>query len=146
MRAALFAGMFAFALTLAGSASADDPHKGHDMPAAAKKDKAAAKADKTADKAAAKIEKTADKAATKGAEVTLSGEMMCGKCALKEGTECNDVLKVTEGGKDATYHIVKNEVAEKNHVCGGKKKATVTGVVTEKDGKKILTASDIKKG
>jgi hypothetical protein len=86
----------------------------------------------------------AEKAA--GGEVTLSGDMMCAKCSLKETTKCQNVLKVTEGGKEAKYYIVQNEVAKKNHgeICSGTAKATVKGKVSDEAGKKMLTASDIK--
>lgn len=79
------------------------------------------------------------------ADVTLKGEMMCAKCALKEAEKCQNVLKVTEGGKETKYYIVHNEIAKKNHgkVCGGTAKATVTGTVKEEGGKKTVTASAI---
>jgi len=81
-----------------------------------------------------------------GGEVTLSGDLMCGKCALKETEKCQNVLKVTAEGKDTKYFLAKNDVSEKSHskVCGGSAKATIKGTVSDKDGKKVLTASDIK--
>jgi len=99
----------------------------------------AAKKDK-GDKAAAPAA-----AAAEAKEVSLSGTMVCGKCNLKETAECQDVLKVTEGKAEVKYYLVDNAVAKENHgpVCGGSKKATVKGVVGEKDKKKILTASAI---
>lgn len=104
-------------------------------------------ADKPADKHADHAGKPADKkaAAAKG-DVTLKGTMMCAKCALKETEKCQNVLKVTEGGKDTNYYLVHNEVAKKNHgpVCGGKVNATVKGAVADDAGKKVLTASEIK--
>jgi Family of unknown function (DUF6370) len=97
------------------------------------------------DKHAAKAE--APKAAAKAdaKEVSLTGMMVCGKCNLKETTECQDVLKVTEGKTEVKYYLDDNAVAKENHgpVCGGSKKATVKGVVGEKDKKKTLTASAI---
>jgi hypothetical protein len=113
----------AFAFTLATSASAADKE-----PAA----------------------KAADTAAAKGKEVTLNGTLGCGKCNFKTTKECQNVLKVSEGGKDTMYYLAKNDLSDKNHeaVCSDTKPATVTGVVSEEGKgakkKKILTASAIK--
>ena len=103
---------------------------------------------RAADKApAAKAGDTA--AAAKGKEVTLSGDLGCGKCNFKTTKECQNVLKVSEGGKDVMYYLAKNDVSDKNHdeVCSGSKPATVTGVVSDEGKgakkKKVLTASAI---
>lgn len=88
--------------------------------------------------------------AAKGKEVTLSGDLGCGKCNFKTTKECQNVLKVSESGKDVMYYLAKNDVSEKNHeeVCSGTKPATVTGVLSEEGKgakkKKLLTASAIK--
>ena len=79
-------------------------------------------------------------------EKTLSGSVMCAKCTLKkaDATECQDVLVVKEGDQTTEYYITKNAVAEQfGHVCTGEKPAVVTGTVTEKDGKKWVTATKI---
>jgi hypothetical protein len=77
--------------------------------------------------------------------VTLTGKVMCAKCTLKkaDAKECQDVLVVKDAkGTTAEYYLVKNAVQEKfGHVCTGEKPATVTGTVTEKDGKKWLEAT-----
>jgi len=78
-------------------------------------------------------------------DVTLSGKIACAKCTLKkaDAKACQDVL-IAAGEKGATteYYIVKNAVFEKfGHTCSGEKAATVTGSVSEKDGKKWLTPS-----
>ncbi len=102
---------------------------------------------RAADKAPAA--KAGDTAA-KGKEVTLSGDLGCGKCNFKTTKECQNVLKVSEGGKDVMYYLAKNDISEKNHeeVCSGTKPATVTGVLSEEGKgakkKKVLTASAIK--
>ncbi len=79
------------------------------------------------------------------AEMTLSGKIACAKCTLKkaDAKACQDVLVVAgEKGATTEYYIVKNDVEGKfGHVCSGEKDATVTGTVTEKDGKKWLTPS-----
>jgi hypothetical protein len=84
-------------------------------------------------------------AANAADETTVSGKVMCAKCALKkaDATKCQDVL-VGSGG--AEYYVEKNAVSEKfGHVCGGEKPATVTGTVTEKDGKKWIAPSKMEK-
>ena len=83
--------------------------------------------------------------ATAGDE-TLTGKVMCAKCTLKkaDAKECQDVLVVKNGDTTTEYYIAKNPVAEKfGHVCSSKKSATVTGAVSEKDGKKWITATTI---
>jgi len=79
------------------------------------------------------------------ADVTLSGKIACAHCTLKkaDAKECQDVLVVAgEKGASTEYYIVKNAVLEKfGHTCSGEKAATVTGSVSEKDGKKWITPS-----
>jgi hypothetical protein len=95
------------------------------------------------DKPADKTEKSAKPAA---GEVTLNGEMHCAKCTLHEADKCQNVLKVTEGGKETKYYLAENPTAHDNHkmVCKAPAPATVTGQVKEEGGKKVLTASAIK--
>lgn len=123
MKATILATLLGFMMALAGSADAAD------------KD--------SKDKKKAEAPAAAAPAAAAGAESTISGEMMCGKCALKQTAKCQNVLKASDG---TVYHLEHNQVAKDNHgkVCSGTAKATVKGTVAEKDGKKILTASDIK--
>jgi hypothetical protein len=77
--------------------------------------------------------------------VTVSENIACAKYTLKkaDAKACQDVLVVAgEKGATTEYYIVKNAVAEKfGHVCTGEKAATVTGAVSEKDGKKWITPS-----
>jgi hypothetical protein len=83
-----------------------------------------------------------------GKERTLTGELKCAKCALKEGDTCQNVI-VAEGkkGKTETVYLEQNDVAKKAHeeVCKEPKKATVTGAVKKaKGGDKVtMTASKI---
>jgi len=82
--------------------------------------------------------------ATAGDETTYTGKIMCAKCTLKkaDAKECQDVLVVKDGDKTAEYYVEKNDVAKAfGHVCGGEKPAVVTGAVTEKDGKKWISAT-----
>lgn len=85
----------------------------------------------------------AEKAAEK--EVTLKGDGKCGKCALKETKECQNVVQVKEGDKTVTYYLVANDVSKKFHenLCEDTKKISVTGKVKEVDGKKQIEASKI---
>jgi hypothetical protein len=80
-----------------------------------------------------------------GDETTVTGKVMCAKCALNQAdaTKCQDVL-VTKGedGKVAYYYIAKTDAsAAFGHVCQGEKVATVTGKVEDKDGKKWIAPS-----
>lgn len=115
-------------------------------------DKEAAAKAATAPKAEAKAEaKAADSAAApKGKEVTLNGDLGCGKCNFKTTKECQNVLKVSDGGKDTLYYLAANTVSKESHseVCSGTKPAMVKGVLSEEGKgahkKKVVTASEIK--
>ena len=82
-------------------------------------------------------------------EVTLEGKVACAKCTLKkpDAKECQNVLVVTDAaGKDVEYYVTKNDVDAKfGEVCMETPKATVTGVVSEKEGRKWITASRMEK-
>jgi hypothetical protein len=84
-------------------------------------------------------------AANAAAEETLTGKLMCAKCTLKkaDASQCQNVLVTQEAdGKTGEYYVEKNDVAKAfGHACKGEKPAVVTGTVTEKDGKKWITAS-----
>jgi hypothetical protein len=93
----------------------------------------------------------ADKGDKDKAEVTLKGKLVCGKCALKETDECTNVLQVKDGDKTVNYYIDDGGKGEDYHkaICtAGKdgKPFTVTGTVTEKDGKKYIKASKVTAG
>ena len=80
-------------------------------------------------------------------EVTLKGKILCGKCTLKQAKKCATVIKVKEDGKDMIYWFLENGNKEEYHeeVCGGgEKEGTVTGTVSEKDGKKWIKPKDVK--
>lgn len=78
-------------------------------------------------------------------EVTLKGEGKCAKCALKKADQCQNVIEVKDGDKTVTYWMEANDVAKAFHgnVCSKTVKMTAVGKVSEKDGKKILTASKL---
>ena len=78
-------------------------------------------------------------------EKTITGEGKCGKCALKETKECQNVVQVKEGDKTVTYYLVHNAVSKKFHenICEETKKVKATGTVKEVDGKMQLTPTKI---
>lgn len=79
--------------------------------------------------------------------VTLKGKITCAKCDLGKEDKCAVVVVVKEDGKDVIYYFdAKGHAA--NHtkganVCKEGKQGSVTGVVSEKDGKKIITVSKV---
>jgi aspartate 1-decarboxylase len=83
------------------------------------------------------------------AEVTYSGSLMCAKCMLQkpDAHECQDVLIVTDAkGAKTEYYVTKNEVAAAaGDAATNENNATVTGTVSEKDGRKWITATRIEK-
>ena len=80
-------------------------------------------------------------------EVTITGNMMCGKCTLHLTKECQNVVQVVENGTTNNYYLKQNEISKDKHsaICpaGSSEKVTVTGTVEEKDGKKIMTPTKI---
>src|SRR5204862_4312674 len=82
----------------------------------------------------------------KGKEVTVTGEGKCGKCSLKETEKCQNVIEAKEDGKTVKYYLTQNATSKEFHdnICKEAKKVTATGTVKEVDGKKELTASNIK--
>jgi hypothetical protein len=80
-------------------------------------------------------------------EVKLTGTLVCGACKLNESKKCTNVLQVKEKDKTINYWLTDKGNDEPYHekVCGGGelKDVTVTGVVTEKDGKKTVKASKV---
>ena len=85
-----------------------------------------------------------DRAATK--ETTLKGTILCAKCGLKETKKCVTAIQVKEGDQTVTYYFDDKGNKEKYHgsVCGGEtEQGTVTGIVSEKDGKKWIKPSKV---
>jgi len=83
------------------------------------------------------------------ADETLKGDMVCAKCFLKkpDAKECQDVLLVKNTtGEPTEYYVTKNDVAkESGEACTTKIPATITGTVSEQDGRKWITATKIVK-
>ena len=79
-------------------------------------------------------------------EATLKGTILCAKCALKEAKTCTTAIVVKDGDKKVTYYLKDKGMKEAYHeeVCGGdRKEGTVTGTVTEKEGKKWITPKKV---
>ena len=55
------------------------------------------------------------KADDKGTKITIEGDGMCAKCALKETKTCQNVVIVTKDGKKTTYYLVHEGVSKKSH-------------------------------
>ena len=94
------------------------------------------------------------KADDKGTKVTIEGDGMCAKCALKETKTCQNVVIVTKDDKKTTYYLVHEGVSKKSHgslgFCQASKddpiKVKVTGTCEKKDdGKLYVTAETIDK-
>ncbi len=80
-------------------------------------------------------------------ETTITGNMVCGKCTLHITKHCQNVVQVQKDGKTVNYFLTQNATSKEAHdpICsGGSEKVTVTGTVTEKDGKEVMTPSKIK--
>ena len=77
--------------------------------------------------------------------VTITGDGKCGKCALHETKECQNVIQTTKDGKTVTYYLVQNDVSKNFHdnLCKGSEKVKATGTVKEVDGKMQLTVTKI---
>jgi hypothetical protein len=87
-----------------------------------------------------------EKPKEKPKEVTLKGTILCAKCVLKETKACTTAIQVKDGSKTVTYYLDDKGAKEDYHenVCGGdKKEGSVTGVVTEKDGKKWIKPTKV---
>jgi hypothetical protein len=83
---------------------------------------------------------------------TITGDAVCGKCALKETASCQNVVFVKEGDKEVKYYLEGPE-SKKAHgamgICTAKKdspvKVKVTGTCEKKDDKLVITVSKIEK-
>lgn len=72
----------------------------------------------------------------------FEGTLACAKCSLGTAESCADTLKVG----DVVYQLEEGgKVKTGAHQCSGTAKATVTGKVEERDGKKIIAVTSITK-
>jgi hypothetical protein len=77
-------------------------------------------------------------------DVTLTGKITCAKCELKLEKDCATVIVVKEGGKDTVYYFdEKSHKANHDAICQVGKEGTVTGALSEKDGKKYIAVTKI---
>ena len=78
-------------------------------------------------------------------EVTVKGQVACAKCALNKETTCMAVVVEKKEGKEIIYYF-DAEGNTKYHpdVCPDPKNGAVTGVVSEKDGKKYIAVKEVK--
>lgn len=78
-------------------------------------------------------------------ETKLEGELVCPKCVLKEADKCGNALKVKDGDKTVVYYLDDKGAKEDYHkmCCTKATPATVTGTVSEKDGKKTIKATKV---
>jgi hypothetical protein len=81
-------------------------------------------------------------------EVTIMGKITCAKCDLKLMDKCATV--VVEKGKDGknVVYYFDTDSHKKNHsdICTTPKDGSVTGTVSDKDGKKTIKAKEVKYG
>ena len=81
-------------------------------------------------------------------ETTLKGEIVCARCYLNkpDAKECQDVLLVKDPKGTTDYYIAKNKVSQDaGEACTNVIPATIVGNVSEKAGRKWITASKITK-
>lgn len=81
-----------------------------------------------------------------GGQVTLTGNLVCGKCVLHQTKECQNVLLVADNGKTNEYFLAQNALSKDFHsnICTTDgEKATVTGTVKKKGSKEVLTPTKI---
>lgn len=96
--------------------------------------------------AAVTIAGTSSAADEKKAETKkLEGTLTCTKCALSETKACGHALLVKEGDKEVKYYLTDKGGKESYHkaCCTADVKATVTGKVVEKDGKKTIESPKV---
>ena len=78
-------------------------------------------------------------------KVTLKGTICCAKCELKVEKTCMTVIKVKKNDKDVVYYFDKDS-GKKHHkaICTEPKEGEVTGTVSKKDDKMIITVEKLK--
>ena len=77
-------------------------------------------------------------------EKTLKGTITCAKCDLGKETKCMTVIKVKDGDKDVVYYF--DDAGHKKYhgkICREPKQGMVTGTVTKKDGKNVISVTEL---
>jgi hypothetical protein len=84
-----------------------------------------------------------------GKKITIKGDGMCAKCALKEAKTCQNAVIVTKDGKKTTYYLTGKasmDVHKSMGFCSASKddpvKVEVTGTCEKKDDKLVLTVTE----
>jgi hypothetical protein len=77
------------------------------------------------------------------AEKILKGTITCAKCDLKLQADCGTVVKVKQDGKDVLYYFDASSKKYHKDTCQEAKEGTVTGTVTEKDGKNWVKVTKV---
>jgi hypothetical protein len=75
---------------------------------------------------------------------TLKGTITCAKCDLGKESKCMTVIKVKEGDKDVVYYF--DDAGHKKYhgkICQTPTEGTVTGKVSEKGGKHVVTVTKV---
>ena len=77
-------------------------------------------------------------------EVTLKGKICCGKCELRVDKKCATVIVTKKGEKETVYYFDPAS-GKKFHkdICTEAKTGTVTGVVSKKGAKHIITVKKV---
>jgi hypothetical protein len=76
--------------------------------------------------------------------VKLTGEIKCGKCHLKKDKDCATVIVVKKGDKETVYYF--DAASHKKYhkqICTEEKEGTVTGTISKKGDKNIITVSKL---
>ncbi len=88
---------------------------------------------------------TGAQAEEKAKEVTLKGTICCAKCELKKEAKCATVIKVKDGDKEVIYYFdAKGDKANHKAICTEAKAGSVTGTVSKKGDKMIITVKTVK--
>jgi hypothetical protein len=83
-------------------------------------------------------------------EITLTGDAICAKCALKQAQSCQLALQVDAGGYSIVYFLQPDEVRkrlekqieeQRINWCATPTKVVATGVVRQIDGRPVLVSS-----
>ncbi len=76
--------------------------------------------------------------------VTMEGTATCAKCDLGTADKCQSVLQVKKDGATETYMLAGKAGGDwHKNICKAPHEVKATGVVSEADGKKTLTVTDI---
>jgi hypothetical protein len=80
-------------------------------------------------------------------DVTMTGNLVCGKCYLHITKECQNVLQVADqSGTTNNFFLAQNDLSKNFHqnICQNDgEKVTVTGTINEKHGQEVFTATSI---